>query len=78
MIETIRWLARLNSAVCCQIENFFGGFGADMKATGARTLGASKSSELRPVQAIRMIAITARRKGLARVKAGLVPKDSGN
>src|SRR5262249_61148745 len=23
MIETMRWLARPNSGVCCQIENFF-------------------------------------------------------
>jgi hypothetical protein len=78
MIETNRRLARLNSAACCQIENFFGGLGADMKALSARTLGASKSSELRPVQAMRMIFVTARRKGLSRVKAGPVPKDSGN
>jgi hypothetical protein len=62
MIETNRRLARLNSAVCCQIENFFGGLGAGMKAPSARMLGASKSSELRPVQAMRMIVITARRK----------------
>jgi hypothetical protein len=61
MIETIRWLARLHSAVCCQIENFFGGLGADMKAPSARVLGTSKS-ELRPVQAMRMIVVTARRK----------------
>jgi hypothetical protein len=61
MIETNRRLARLNSAVCCQIENFFGGLGADMKAPSARVLGACKS-ELRPVQAMRMIVVTARRK----------------
>jgi hypothetical protein len=35
-----------------------------MKALGARMLGASKSSELRPVQAMRVIVITARRKTL--------------
>jgi hypothetical protein len=61
MIETNRRLARLNSAVCCQIENFFGGLGADMKAPSARVLGTSKS-EFRPVQAMRMIVVTARRK----------------
>jgi hypothetical protein len=61
MIETNLRLARLNSALCCQIENFFGGLGADMKAPSARVLGTSKS-ELRPVQAMRMIVVTARRK----------------
>jgi hypothetical protein len=25
MIETIRWLVRLNSDACCQIENYFRG-----------------------------------------------------
>jgi len=40
----------------------FGGLGAGMKAPGARMLGASKSSELRPVQAMRMIVVTARKK----------------
>jgi hypothetical protein len=76
MIETIRWLARLNSGAYCQIENFFRWLGCRHEA--ARMLGASKSSELRPVQAMRMIVVTARKKGLARVKAGLMPKDSGN
>jgi hypothetical protein len=78
MIETNRRLARLNSALCCQIANFFDGLGADVKALSAWRLGASRSSELWPVQAMRMIAITARRKCLAHVKARLLPKDSGN
>ena len=54
MIETSRWLARLNSALCCQIESFFGGLGADMKGPSARTLSASKSSELKIGAAIKL------------------------
>jgi hypothetical protein len=46
MIETIGWLARPNSGACCQIENFFGGVGADTKSPSVRTLGANKSSQL--------------------------------
>src|SRR5262249_11538343 len=54
MIETNRWLARLNSALCCQIESFFGDLGADMKGPSARTLSASKPSELKIGVAIKL------------------------
>jgi hypothetical protein len=45
MIETIGWLARLNSGACCQIKNFFRGVGIDMKTPGVRTLGANIAAQ---------------------------------
>jgi len=44
MIDTIRWLARLNSDACCQIENLF----RESRTTEAFQNGVSQESQAAP------------------------------
>jgi hypothetical protein len=44
MIETIRWLARLNSDACCQIENLF----RESRTTEAFQNGVPQESQAAP------------------------------